>query len=326
MGQLKGISMRAVNKYEGTRLKKAANPPGEEKSFLEKLKSLLTREKEPPREAPMTMMKTKAPFIPPNTFLLSPAEVGSDFVGPQIPDQYVPESIVRLEDYLLDYPETYKNAVMAAAYKETGKRNPNEQRTTEESGYYSTAKNILDNFGRTLRPEYGTGEFMPDGNAIFDTTAVNRDLVRNPEALLDAVYGDKFDNEGEGNKYRGRAYLQFTGKDLYRRLGRNKEIRQILGRRALEENPDLIMQPGVAERATVDYLERGQESQFRKLKRKGVVSSDDIDGLSQADANLLVVLQVSGGKYNDTTEAGLKKMDRETGVEREYTGLKSRIN
>ena len=314
--------MHAVRKPSGTRVKKAPTPTYKEGGILDRLKAFFGGEKDPPKGENMSMMKTIEPrvpeggFIPDNTFLLSPAEAVTDFVGPKIPDEYKAPSLVKLSDYLLDYPETYRNAVMAASYKETGSRDPNKQRITEESGNYSTADRVLGTFGRTLRPEYGTGEFTPEGNAIFDTTAVNRDLVRNPEGLFNAVYGDKFNNEGEGYKYRGRSYLQFTGKSNYEARDRNREIRKLLEGKSLVDNPDLIMEPGVAELATVDFLNRGQGSQARALKKKGAISVKKTKDMSQADANLLVVMQVSGGSFSRTTLEGLKKMDKETGVER----------
>jgi len=55
---------------------------------------------------------------------------------------------------------------------------------------------------------------------------------------------------------------------------------------------------------------------YRALKKKEAISVKKTKDMSQADANLLVAMQVSGGSFSRTTLEGLKKMDKETGVER----------
>jgi putative chitinase len=74
----------------------------------------------------------------------------------------------------------------------------------------------------------------------FASVAEARPFARNPEALANRVYGGRMGNRGEasgdGWRYRGRGYIQLTGRDGYRRVG------DIVGL-DLEGEPDLAARP-----------------------------------------------------------------------------------
>lgn len=84
----------------------------------------------------------------------------------------------------------------------------------------------------------------------FKTTDDAEQFVRNPVGLANRVYGFRMGNEepGDGWRYRGRGLLQVTGRDNYRALGR------VLGM-PLEKDPDLLLRPELALRASVAWWE-----------------------------------------------------------------------
>lgn len=79
-----------------------------------------------------------------------------------------------------------------------------------------------------------------------------------PEAIANAAYGGILGNvdEGDGWKYRGRGFVQLTGRDNYRKIGK------IIGY-DLEKDPDLIIKnPKIAEMASIAYL-KDREKMFK---------------------------------------------------------------
>ena len=69
----------------------------------------------------------------------------------------------------------------------------------------------------------------------FPTIASTNGFAHNPEALANKVYGGRMGNDrpGDGWKYRGRGYIQITGKDGYRNVGDGAGL-------------DLVADPGLA--------------------------------------------------------------------------------
>lgn len=102
--------------------------------------------------------------------------------------------------------------------------------------------------------------------------------VANPQALAERVYGGRLGNRapGDGWRYRGRGWLQLTGRANYRRFGR------LLGL-ALEAEPDLAAAPGIAWRIAALYLATRQ--------RQGRTALDWAD----ANDSRMVTRIVNGG-------------------------------
>ena len=98
-------------------------------------------------------------------------------------------------------------------------------------------------------------------------------LKKNDVAFFNHMYGDMLDNRGEGYKYRGRGYIQLTGRDNYRTIGKAIGV-------DLESNPDLLLDHDVALKASFEYM--------RSRVSKSALKNGDIRA---------VTLAINGG-YN----------------------------
>lgn len=80
----------------------------------------------------------------------------------------------------------------------------------------------------------------------FPTTAGAEPYTRNPQHLANFVYGGRMGNNatGDGWKYRGRGYVQITGKSNYIKFG-------------IEADPDMALDSGVSTKILFDGMERG---------------------------------------------------------------------
>jgi|GEM_PF-2372758 len=71
----------------------------------------------------------------------------------------------------------------------------------------------------------------------FPTLASATAYVGNPRALAERVYGDRFGNRpGDGWRYRGRGFVQLTGRSNYREMGKRLGV-------PLEDDPALACHP-----------------------------------------------------------------------------------
>lgn len=82
----------------------------------------------------------------------------------------------------------------------------------------------------------------------FPTAASAQPFVRNPQGLAEKVYGARADlgntQAGDGWRFRGRGYIQITGRANYRRFG-------------IETNPDAALEPATARRIMFDGMTTG---------------------------------------------------------------------
>jgi putative chitinase len=98
----------------------------------------------------------------------------------------------------------------------------------ESNGLTSREENL--NYSATRLTEIWPGR--------FPTIDVAKPYERNPEKLANFVYGGRMGNvnPGDGYRYRGRGYIQLTGRETYREIGRIAGI-------DLENNPDAAAKP-----------------------------------------------------------------------------------
>ena len=95
--------------------------------------------------------------------------------------------------------------------------------------------------GLTSREEnlnYSASRLMEIWPGRFPTLDIAQQYDRDPEKLANFVYGGRMGNvnPGDGYRYRGRGYIQLTGRDTYRDVGKIAGLN-------LEANPDLAAKP-----------------------------------------------------------------------------------
>jgi putative chitinase len=95
--------------------------------------------------------------------------------------------------------------------------------------------------GLTSREEnlnYSASRLMEIWPNRFPSMDVAKPYERNPEKLANFVYGGRMGNvnPGDGYRYRGRGYIQLTGRETYREIGRIAGL-------DLESNPDAAAKP-----------------------------------------------------------------------------------
>lgn len=102
---------------------------------------------------------------------------------------------------------------------------------------------------------------MREGRASLEEARLEA-LDGKPQALAELMYGGRMGNDqpGDGYQYRGRGYIQLTGKNQYEAAG------QALGM-DLVKNPDLAAEPENAARIAVWYWQQNVPAQTRENVR-----------------------------------------------------------
>jgi len=106
--------------------------------------------------------------------------------------------------------------------------------------FYFLAQLGHESNGLTVREEnlnYSASRLLQVWPSHFASLEVAKKYEYKPEQLANLVYGGRMGNtdDGDGYKYRGRGYIQLTGRDTYREIGKIAGL-------DLEKNPDLASQ------------------------------------------------------------------------------------
>jgi predicted chitinase len=148
--------------------------------------------------------------------------------------------------------EQYNAKFLATSLKTQGFSDPEirqivAQSDKESAGFIAQEENF--NYSASRLKETFPSYFKDEAEA-------QRYVNMGPEAIANKVYGNRMGNEGdEGFKYRGRGFIQLTGKDNYRRMGEKIGV-------DLVSNPELASDPEIAAKITGEY--------FRQEKARGV--------------------------------------------------------
>lgn len=105
----------------------------------------------------------------------------------------------------------------------------------------------------------------------FDLATAAR-FARNPEAIANRVYADRLGNgdeaSGDGWRYRGRGFIQLTGKANYADYSQ-----RLFGDDRLVRDPDLAATPEVAMRLAVAY--------WQAKGLNALADQDDLNGITR---------------------------------------------
>ena len=102
---------------------------------------------------------------------------------------------------------------------------------TEERGAHLLGQAAHESGGFKLTVEnlnYSVATMMRVWSKRFPTEADAAPYARNPQALGDKVYGDRMGNNGEGFKWRGRGFLQLTGRDNYQAFSNDMNLPEVM--------------------------------------------------------------------------------------------------
>ena len=155
----------------------------------------------------------------------------------------------------------------------------------KESGGVSRTENMNYSSVARIREVFGGNSTASGGKVRDQSDATLASLVRNPKGLADFMYGHRMGNEGEGYKFRGRGFVQLTGKNNY-----ESASNAIFGDNRLVENPDLAADPAIAAQVSAHFMKSNAPN---IAKQMGVSATGD---MTQSQANLLATSTIAGRK------------------------------
>jgi putative chitinase len=130
----------------------------------------------------------------------------------------------------------------------------------------------------------------------FPTEALAREYARQPERIANRVYANRMENgdeaSGDGWRYRGRGYIQLTGRENYRKIGDRIGV-------DLENNPDIVSEdPTIALRVSADYWDSrkiNKAADKDDLKRVTRLINGGYNGLADRERLLKKAKYIWGG-------------------------------
>jgi predicted chitinase len=185
---------------------------------------------------------------------------------------------------------------IAASLKERG--------ITDENYIKGALGNVLRESGGVARTEQSYANTSNERiRGIFGSTRNLGDqqlnsLKANPEQFFNYVYGSGQKattlgnvEPGDGFKFRGRGYIQITGRDNYSRASK-----AIFNDDRLVRDPDLVNNPQVAALVTAWWFDKDRVSTAQRIFGAGV----NPNNLTAEQANILTTSQVTGVDVSKT--------------------------
>lgn len=179
---------------------------------------------------------------------------------------------------------------MSAAGKQAGMDNTELAmflaQTAHESGNFrSTTENL----------KYSASTLMKLFPSRFPTREKAEAVVAGgPEAIGNAIYGGRMGNSAtEGYKYRGRGYIQLTGKDNYKRFSQAAGVDAV-------SNPDYVSSPEGAIKASLWYW--NDRKGLREAAKKGDINTTT--KLINGGSNGLADRKQKFSKYLEMVKSG----------------------
>jgi len=193
--------------------------------------------------------------------------------------------------------EYAQNAILSNIGKESGFTPINE----DLAGYAKTSnENIRKIFGARAN-RYSDNQL----NEIKKNSVSFGEMIYGPEADKMAKLGLGNTNEGDGYKYRGRGYIQITGRYNYTRLAKASG-------EDIVNDPDLINKPNVAAKIAIEFLKTDPT-----LKKSG------FDFKSQAEANRKITQAIGGTRLNLDNGYGAEILQKVDEFSKEINNLNS---
>lgn len=252
-------------KQEQTQKKTEKKQEGQEKKKEKEVK----KEQEAKKETIKKAEEKKPEIVPPKEVKPKPT------AKPEAPPVAKPPTAAKIPPVVVSGTKgLVLGALVAAGYSKQAQANvmanvekeSNFKPRSEELGKYS-AKTLYKLYGPPGAPD---GQPIGGKNKVrFQTMDEAQAVVsKGPEAVGDVIYGGRMGNDkpGDGFKYRGRGFIQITGKENYDKIGKMIGV-------DLVTNPDLANDPEIAAKIIPAYF---------KLKIKKPEDLESIDKVNEA--------------------------------------------
>lgn len=184
-----------------------------------------------------------------------------------------------------------------------------------ETGYSHTSNERI----REVFPSITAGVTDANLNAIKATDQGWFDFVYGPRSHTGRELGNV--NPGDGYKYRGRGFIQLTGRSNYTRYA------TLIGRLDVVENPDLALQPDISALLTVAYfMDRYKGGGFNAMLRCVGNNTPDIEATKrQYYAEFKASGEFNAGQPNEPLPPEPTEKPVEAPVAAEGGGLVGRV-